>query len=81
MRRRAWLDGRGHGATAALARSVGTRWATIYEIANGHVPKADLAKKIDASTGGEVSAAELLGVEPSVTTETAPSTRDEAAAE
>jgi len=64
MNLRTWLDQRGHGATAALARAVGTRWATIYEIANGHVPKAALAKEIEAATAGEVTAAELLGLVP-----------------
>lgn len=75
MRLHDWLEREGRGATARLARAVGTRWATIYDIANGHVPKADLAKKIAAATGDEVPAGELLGIEPStVTTIDAPST-------
>lgn len=62
MRLREWLQGQGKGATARLARVVGTRWATIHDIAGGHVPKAPLAKRIEAATDGAVTAAELLGL-------------------
>lgn len=62
MQLRAWLECQGKGATAALARAAGTRWATIHDIAKGHIPKADLAKRIEDATGGAVTAAELLGL-------------------
>jgi hypothetical protein len=67
MQLREWLSREGFGATAWLARAVGTRWATIYDISNGHVPKAELAKKIEIATNGVVSAAELLGLDIVVT--------------
>lgn len=79
MRLREWLESQGRGATAHLARTVGTRWATIHDISNGHVPKADLAKRIEAASDGAVSAAELLGIESSTIATTSALSSDEAA--
>lgn len=52
-----------HGTAAkrALADATGLRWATIHDIAEGRsTPKPETAKKIEAATGGDVTAAELL---------------------
>lgn len=63
MQLREWLDRQGRGATAKLAREIGCeRWATVHEIANGHVPKPARAKAIEEATDGEVTAAEVLGL-------------------
>lgn len=46
-----------------LARAAGTTWQVIDEIAKGRrVPRADLARRISAATGGVVSAAVLMGL-------------------
>jgi len=51
-----------------IARATSLRWATVHAIAEGSaVPKPDTAKRIELATGGEVTAAELLGLAPTGT--------------
>ena len=60
-----WLSRTGDvHATRKLALRVVCRWQTIHDIARGKsVPRADMAKRIEAATGGEVRAAVLIGLE------------------
>lgn len=47
-----------------LARRAGVTWQVIDEIAKGkRVPRAPLARRISAATGGVVSAAALMGLD------------------
>lgn len=58
-----WLASREGGRTQ-LARAAGVRWQTVDDISRGkHVPRASTAIAISRATGGEVTAAELLGIE------------------
>lgn len=59
-----YLKKNGRGAKTALREATGLRWATIHDLATGRQKaRADTALKIQAATNGEVSAAELLGIE------------------
>lgn len=61
-----YIEAHGTAAKRDLARKTGLRWATIHDIAAGKAtPRAETAKKIEAATGGVVTAAELLGIESS----------------
>jgi DNA-binding transcriptional regulator YdaS (Cro superfamily) len=58
-----WCDRK--GGRLQLARDAGVTWQTINEIAQGRRrPRADLALRISRATGGAVSAAELMGLDP-----------------
>ncbi|AKF06059.1 hypothetical protein [Sandaracinus amylolyticus] len=65
-----WLEKRGGAAAKReLQRRIEEktgrpiRWATIHDIARGAVvPTPDTAKRIEAATDGEVTAAQLLGI-------------------
>lgn len=51
------------GALAEIARRVGASDAQVSRVAQGKSrPSPELARKIEAATGGEVTAASLLGV-------------------
>lgn len=64
---RDWLemrndDGSQRSIRALAARAQVTRHV-IYRLLDGHVPRVETAKRVERATGGEVTAAELLGVE------------------
>ena len=60
---RAWVDRTPNGRSV-LARRAGVRWQTVDDILRGkHRPRAEPAEALSAATGGEVSAAAILGVE------------------
>lgn len=71
-----WLNS--HGGPAAkrelqrlVAEKTGRkiRWATIHDIARGAViPKPDTARRIETASDGAITAAELLGIGPTVAT-------------
>lgn len=64
MRLREWLDREGPGAQARLERTAPIAHSTLSRIVNGlSTPKVETAKAIEAATGGEVTAAELLGID------------------
>lgn len=64
MNVRAWLAGAGDGrSVSALARAAKTTRRTIMKLRDtDHIPLAATAKRIELATGGEVTAAELLGL-------------------
>jgi DNA-binding XRE family transcriptional regulator len=54
-----------------IARAANLRWATVHDIAEGSsVPKPETAMRIAKACGGEVTAAELLGLVPAAPTGT-----------
>ncbi len=57
------------GALAEIARRVGASHAQVSRVAQGKSrPSPELARKIEAATGGAVTAAALLGVDPAAST-------------
>lgn len=60
---KAWVE-KTKGGRSVLARRAGVRWQTVDDILDGkHTPRASTAKALSAATGGEVSAAAILGVD------------------
>ena len=60
---RAWVA-KTPGARSVLARGAGVRWQTVNDILSGkHTPRAETAKALSRATGGEVSAAAIMGLE------------------
>jgi DNA-binding transcriptional regulator YdaS (Cro superfamily) len=60
-----WLVAHG-GASAKreLATRAALTWSTVHDIARGkRVPSVSTARRIEAATGGSVSAASLLGLD------------------
>lgn len=68
--------GRSKYSVAAAAK---LPWKTIHRLARGqHSPTKRIAFAVEKATGGEVSAVELMGIEPSIVpTIDAPSTTDD----
>lgn len=59
----AWLERAGN-SRSSLARRSGISKTTLHRITRGEtVPRAKTAKAIEEATGGEVTAAELLGLD------------------
>lgn len=59
-----WLS-RAENTKYGLAKASGLSWRTIHRIADkGTSPQAETAMAIERATGGEVTAAELLGLVP-----------------
>ena len=59
---KAWADK--SGGRLELARKSGVTWHVIDDICKGRrTPRADLAKRISAATGGAVSASALMGLD------------------
>lgn len=60
---------------SVLARAASVRWQTVDDILRGkHTPRAETAKALSRATGGEVSAAAIMGLddeEHAATVETA----------
>lgn len=54
---------KGRGAIRRLAEGAGLAPARLYEILRGHTPTVKTARKIEAASHGEVTAAEVLGVD------------------
>jgi len=57
----AWLKLPEHSKNG-LARKAGVCWQTINRVSKGGPCRPDTAKKIEAATDGQVSAATILGV-------------------
>lgn len=58
-----WVEAKGKGARATLARRAGVQWQTVDAIVRGEtVPTRETALRLSEATDGEVSAAEILGV-------------------
>lgn len=71
---RAWVE-KTKGGRSVLARRAGVRWQTVDDILDGkHTPRASTAKALSAATGGEVSAAAILGLDEGHTSNVAPAT-------
>lgn len=59
----AYLDEQPRGTKARLARETGLAYSTIHWLAAGRTKaKAETAKLIANATGGELTAAQILGV-------------------
>ena len=66
-----WLV-RTPGGRTKLAREAGIRWQTVDDIIKGkHVPRASTAIALSRATGGEVSAAAILGLDEHPVTDAA----------
>lgn len=58
-----WCEKHGVGAVTFLHLKTGLTYAAVHRIVRGRAqPKPETAKKIARATGGEVSAAALLGL-------------------
>jgi transcriptional regulator with XRE-family HTH domain len=67
-----WLAEQPRGTKAQIARTAGLAYSTVHWIAAGTVrPKAATAERIAEATGGALSAAQILGLEPLDATEAA----------
>lgn len=60
MRLREYVDGKGRGEIARLARECSMSYATVFRVYHGHPLKLyATARKLSDCTGGAVSVAEL----------------------
>ena len=60
-----WIEQRGHGAKAFLARETGLSWQAIHSASSGLVAmRYENAQRIHAATGGEVSIETLCTRQP-----------------
>lgn len=67
-----YLDDNGRGSLKRLAISVGTSKGYLSDIANGRRrPSPDIALQIQVSTGGQVPATTLLGLDAASTSHAA----------
>jgi hypothetical protein len=58
-----YLQAQGHGAVTAFMRASGVmRWATIDKARKGLLRDVDVALTLSQATGGQVSAASMLGL-------------------
>lgn len=60
---RSWVEKTPKGRSV-LAKAAGVRWQTVDDIVRGkHTPRAETARALSRATGGEVSAAAIMGLD------------------